>query len=135
MLRFIFVSRTNIMTNFVKWATNILFTLQIGNTDQKHSLFNKILGTNAKIAENVLKSSTSTIPCVYFFTLGYVKDLREKMKIDNKYKDDQIVSKFGRTISIVRRIPEHETTFGKMADLKLKYYSFIDLYDFGREAH
>jgi len=67
-------------------------------------------------------------PCVYLFTLGTVKDLGKSMKLDNKFTDNMIVCKYGKTDSLERRTGEHISTYGSIegCQLMLKYYSYID---------
>ena len=72
--------------------------------------------------------NANTLPCIYLFTLGYVKDLRESMKINNNIDDNNIICKFGLTKDLKRRTAEHEKTYSsiKGCNLYLKYYSYID---------
>jgi hypothetical protein len=129
MLRVLFVSRNDKTKPFIKWATETLFTVQMGTQNQKQKLSSKLLGTNAEVIKEVFNTHASTVPCVYLFTLGLVKDLRKSMKICDSYDDTSIVCKYGRTDSIKRRTSEHMKTYGKIkhTDLKLKHYSYIDL--------
>jgi hypothetical protein len=127
-LRVLFVSRNNKTKQFIKWATEILFTVQIGIPEQKNILISNMLGCSAKVVKEVFNADANTIPCVYLFTFGYVKDLRSSMNIDKSYKDDSIVAKYGFTKDLSRRTGEHIKNFGNISnvDLKLKYYSYID---------
>ena len=95
-----------------------------------------VLGTNAKVVREVFSKDTNTIPCVYFFILGRVKNLRKSMNIDLKYPDDYLVCKYGQTKDLARRTSEHISFFNKIegCDLALKYYSYIDpLYTYTAE--
>ncbi len=102
--------------------------MQMGTPEQKKDLASKLLGVSISVISDVLKTSMSSISCIYLFTLGTVKDLRKSMNIDPKYTDDMIVCKYGNTNDLHRRTGEHKTTLGKIkkADLKLKYYSYVD---------
>lgn len=128
LLRVLFVSRNNKTTKFIKWTIETLFTIQLGTKEQKDKLSADILGINAKIIKEVFNCDTNTIPCVYLFTLGYVKDLRESMNISNIYDDDSIVAKYGMTKNLSRRTTEHLLNYKNIngCELKLKYYSYID---------
>lgn len=128
MLRVLFASHSPNVDPFVKWATETIFALQMGTNEQKRNVISSALGTDAKTIKEVFDTSTNTLPCVYLFTLGMVKDLRESMKIDKKYKDDDIVAKYGHTKDLSRRTGEHLATYGKInnVDLKLKHYSYMD---------
>lgn len=68
------------------------------------------------------------IPCVYLFTLGTAKDLRNTMKLDAKYSDNMIICKYGKTDNLERRANEHIALYGQIegCNLMLKYYSYID---------
>jgi hypothetical protein len=128
MLRVLFVSKNNKVNQFVKWATEKLFTIQMGTQIQKTELVSKILGTNATNVIEVFNTQANSIPVTYFFTLGTVKDLRKSMSINDTYDDDQIVSIYGYTKDIVRRTREHAKYYKqfKGVDLKLKYQSYVD---------
>jgi len=127
-LRVLFASHNKKVKQFIKWATETLFTCQLGNKEQKEKLISDILGVSAKIIKEVFNCDSNTLPCVYLFTLGYVKDLKKSMNIDNKYNDDCIVAKYGFTKDLSRRTGEHIKTYNKIegCNLKLKYYSYLD---------
>ena len=127
-LRVLFVSKNNKTRQFIKWVTETLFTVQMGSAEQKNTFVSNILGCSAKVVKEVFNADANTLPCVYFFTLGYVKDLRQSMNINDSVSDDTIVGKYGFTKDLSRRTGEHIKTFSKIPniDLKLKYYSYID---------
>lgn len=128
LVRCVTVSKSENAKKYQKWACDILFTHQFGSAKDKAKLASKLLGTDADIAQQVVKSSSSPIPCIYLFTLGHVKDLRKSMNIDAKYADNMIVCKYGKTENLERRISEHITTYKLIgnSNLALKYYSYID---------
>jgi chromosome segregation ATPase len=123
-----FVSENGKTEKFVKWATESLFTLQMGTDTQKHQIVREIMGVRLDVLREVIKAYISNLPGIYLFTLGTVKELRESMNIDEKYSDDMIVCKYGRSDSVMRRMGEHEKEYGKIegVSLKLKYYAHID---------
>ena len=127
-LRVLFVSKNNKTRQFIKWATETLFTVQMGTAEQKTDLISNILGCPAKVVREVFNADANSLPCVYFFTLGYVKDLRQSMNIDPSFSDDSIVGKYGYTDNLTRRTSEHIKSFGKIinTNLKLKYYTYVD---------
>ena len=57
LLRVLFVSRSGVAHKFTSWATEKLFTIQMGTQKQKRTLASNILGVDA--AQNVLISSVS----------------------------------------------------------------------------
>lgn len=128
MLHVLFASHSGRANNFVKWATKTLFTVQMGTTEQKNKLVAKMLGTSVENIIEVFNTHTNKLPVLYFFTLGYVKDLRTSMNINTNYKDNMIVAIYGRTDDIVRRTKEHNAYYKKIRgiNLRLKYESFVD---------
>jgi Asp-tRNA(Asn)/Glu-tRNA(Gln) amidotransferase C subunit len=86
-----------------------------------------IEGCENDMTKKVLGTSITTISCIYLFTIGFVKDLRKSMKIDDKYNDNDIVVKYGRTDNLLERSQQHNKTFKKYnGNAKLKYYVWID---------
>jgi hypothetical protein len=127
-LRVLFVSHSPKAHTFVKWATESLFTLQIGTQIQKDDLISSVLGVSAKVIKEVFNTDTHTLPSVYLFSIGFVKDLRESMNIHESYNDDDVVAKYGFTKELSRRTGEHIVKYSKIpnANLRLKYNSYID---------
>ena len=128
LLRVLFVSRNKSTNNFVQWASEILFAVQMGTTEQKHKVISKITGASVIDINSVFSQTNYKLPVIYLFGIGLVKYLRKVLSIDKKYSDNKIVGKFGMTIDLQRRTKEHNKTFGKMknADLKLMHYNYID---------
>jgi len=118
-LRVLFVSRNNKTDKFIRWATEKLFTIQIGETEDKDELASSLLGVNAKTIKNVFRTNTSKTPCVYLYMIGNAKEL-----IDNKYDDNDIVCKFGCTDDLPRRCSEHEKYFKKEFNKKIELIMF-----------
>ena len=128
MLRVLFCSRSGNAEQFQDWATEKLFTLQMGTKEQKQILVSDVLGVTVDAVREVFKKSASTIPCVYLFALGTVKDLRKTMNIDMIYDDNMVIYKYGMTKDLVSRTQQHQADYGKIkgVSIRLKYYSFID---------
>jgi hypothetical protein len=128
LIRCLYVSRNPKVDKFQDWANQILFTNQFGSKEDKTKLASKLLGVHYKAVSEVFKTSARNIPCVYLFTLGSAKNLRDSMNLDKNIKDDNIICKYGMTDNLERRAAEHNRNFNKIknADLHLKYYSYID---------
>lgn len=126
--KLLYVSHSKNAEHFQDWANNILFTIQMGTTQQKEELVGSVLGVSARVIKEVFNADTNTLPCVYLMTLNTVKNLRQSMNIDTKYNDDSIVCKYGFTKDLSRRTGEHIDTFKKIenTELKLKYYAYMD---------
>lgn len=103
-------------------------TVHMGTTQQKQELSGKLLGVTPKAVKEVFKTSATTLPCVYLFALGTVKQLRGSMNINEKYTDECIIAKYGSTHDLIRRTYEHEKTFGKIknVNINLKYHCYMD---------
>jgi len=127
-LRVLFVSRNNNVNGFIKWAAEKLFALQMGTYEQKKKIVTDALGVSAKVISELLNTDANTLPCIYLFSLGYVKDLREIMNIDTKYNDNDVIYKYGFTKDLGRRTNEHIVKYSKIngVELKLKYHCYID---------
>lgn len=128
LIKCLYCSRSPKAEQFQDWAESILFTHQFGNKEEKEELASKLMGTNYRVVREVFKSSATSIPCVYLFTLGNGKELRKSMKLSDKIKDDDIICKYGMTDNLERRTYQHGKTFQKIkkTNLSLKYYSYID---------
>jgi hypothetical protein len=112
---------------FRKWATETLFTVQMGTIEQKHKLCSNILGVDVRSAKEVFDTNASTFPSIYLFSLGYVKDIRQIMNIDLKYKDNQMIFIYGCTKELQRRMEEHYKYYLKKGiTISLKRFSYID---------
>lgn len=127
-LKVLFSSHKKTSDKFLNWASKILFTVHLGNEEEKQKLSNKLIGVETRYVKDVLKKSATSISCIYLFSLGYVKNLRESLEIVDEYPDDSIVFKYGMTCDLSRRTREHEKSYGKIKNVKLElvYYSIID---------
>lgn len=128
LIKCLYISKSPQAKKFREWANKILFTYQFGNKEEKQCEVSKLLGVHAKAIKETFKASAKSIPCIYLFTLGTVKDLRKSMSIDDKYSDDYIICKYGYTANLEKRTGQHIRNFKKIknVNLHLKYYSYID---------
>lgn len=127
-LKVLFGSHKKTSDKFVKWASKTLFTVHLGTQKQKQKLATKLIGAKTEHVKDVINRSSIPISCIYLFSLGYVKNLRNTLNISNEYHDDLLVMKYGMTCDLSRRTSEHEKTYGKLngVQLELIYYSIID---------
>lgn len=127
--RMLFVSRNKNAEVFQKWAIEKLFTIQFGKTEEKEELASELLSVDIKAIREVFNKSSISVPCVYLFSLGKVKDLRDTFNISQDIDDESIVYKYGMTKDMDRRIKEHTADYGKMknVEFKLELYSYIDV--------
>ena len=132
-LRVLFVSHSQNVKPFIKWATEKLFTIQLGTDDQKEELVSDLLGVNPKTIKDVFKTNTSKTPCVYLYLIGKANKL-----LDEKYNDDELLCKFGCTEDLPRRCAEHDKTYSKEFNVKIEllYFSIIEAkYIFNAESN
>jgi len=128
LLRVLFASQKKTADKFIHWASETLFIAQMGNINQRTKLVSNLLGVSTQSVREVFNKTTNTMPCIYLYSLGKVKDLRKVLKIGKEYKDDDFVYKWGMTIDLERRTGEHERSLGKLngVNLQLVTFGFID---------
>jgi hypothetical protein len=126
-LKVLYSSRSGNAAAFRSWATKILFTHQMGSVEQKEELSANVLGINVKSLRAVLNKSAVSLPCVYMFSLGLVKDLRESMKLDKDLGDNHIIIKYGLTDNLERRAAEHVREYGKIKGATLEILKFVHI--------
>lgn len=132
LLHALFASHNNDnLRHFQNWAMKILFTVQMGSREQKQHLVSKILGYPYESAYEYLSMSKHPIPMVYFDIIGWVKDLRGSMEINEKYKDGMLVCKWGETGNGKNRLYQNNSSLGKIegAQFSLKYYVIMSNHD------
>jgi len=124
----IFKSNSSYAKVFIEWASNTLFTLQLGTTEQKAELINNHMGADFKLFKQVMLCHPGQISCVYLISLGTAGDLRETFSIVGG-RDVNIVCKYGRTNDIDRRMTELSNEYSKKNEnisLSVITFSFID---------
>jgi len=128
-LRVLFVSRNNKTTSFIKWATETLFTVHLGESENKEVLGTNILNINLKTFRAVFKSYASKFPCIYLLELGPVADLRETFNISTDIEDNLIIYKYGFTDDMERRLLEHTNDYGKLKNVNviINTFQMIDI--------
>jgi hypothetical protein len=128
LVRILITRRHPIAEKFQDWAFEKLFTLQYGTQVAKQELVADVLGVTPKALKAVLNTNVSTMPAIYLFHLGSVKDLRSSLNIPDRFEDNSTVYKFGRSDNLHRRTGDHETAFGRLANvnLRLKHHVYID---------
>ena len=129
LLRVLFVSRNKNATLFRKWATNKLFTIQLGSKEQKVKLGTDLCNIPLKTYQAIFKSHTSNFPSIYLLSLGKVRDVRATFGISDTISDDSVVYKYGFTRDFARRIGEHNTDYSKLpgVTVDVKWFQNIDI--------
>ena len=132
LLRVMFVSRSPSAEALTLWATETLFTVQLGDKSNKQKLAAKLLGVDTNTIKNVFNKSVSTMPCIYLFELGTLNNdtIRKSFQVDEDDYTDKTytIGKFGLTDDLPKRSSEHEATYGIMngVNIKLIMFQYID---------
>ena len=124
MLRVLFASRNKNATLFRKWATNKLFTIQMGTRDQKVKLGAEVLNTSPRTLKVIFDKHASTFPSIYLMTLGKVRDVRQTFGIPADKPDDSTVYKFGFSEDLARRVIELESEYSKLPGVTIQIATF-----------
>ena len=128
LLRILFASHKKTTDKFINWASNVLFTAQMGTKTQKQILAANVLGIDAETVKEVFKKSATSLPCIYLLHIGTVADLKKPLCIDNDVNENDFVIKCGMTDDLKRRLGEHQTTYSKIKGSKLELlcFNYID---------
>lgn len=84
-------------------------------------------GLLAVHVQRALKRSVLPVSCVYLFSLGVVKNMREAFEIDDSVDNESYVCKYGMTKNLESRISEHTNDYGKMANVTLRLLVYAQL--------
>jgi hypothetical protein len=126
-IRVVFTTRNGNADEFIDWSCKTLYSAQMGTTEQKNKLVGKLKRVSPDVVKSVFDKTSSTLPCIYIFSLGTVKLLRKQLNIDNNCEDTSVVYKFGMTKNLSNRTNDHKLTYSKMgADVNLEIFNFID---------
>nr|QOI90538.1 hypothetical protein HWQ62_00407 [Pyramimonas orientalis virus] len=128
-LKVLFCSQGDRGVRFRKWASRILFTMQMGSQEDKDKLAAEALNVDVSTVKQLFRKSCRAIPCVYLFEVGTVGNMRQHFNLKNFNDDNDKVYKFGRTEDMARRAGEHQKTYGTLKDnsFSLAVFSYIDL--------
>lgn len=123
MIKLLYISKNKNARYFRNWATEKLFTIQMGTKEAKEELSGSLIGVNAETIRNVFRTNTDKTPCIYLFSIGKASEL-----LKGEYNPDEIVCKFGFTNDLPRRTDEHSLYFKKEfnTEIELLCWSIID---------
>ena len=127
-LKLLLRARGDKAKRFQKWATRILFTMQMGSQADKDGLAAEALNVDTSTITQLFRKSSRAIPCVYLFEVGTVGNMRQHFNLGNHKDDTDKVYKYGRTEDMARRSGEHQKTYGKLKDntFGLTVFSYVD---------
>jgi len=124
-LKVLFNNRSGRADSFVDWATETLFTHQMGSMEQKEELGSKLLGCSVNSIRNTLKNYSAKLSSIYCVSLGTGKTLRDSMKLPVTIKDEDIIIKFGYTDDLDRRSSEHLRKYKKIGGVDVRIMEFV----------
>ena len=127
LLKVIFRSNSGTAYRFRKWASKVIYTAHLGTDEQRYEQALDMVGVNSSIVKEVFDTCVTKVPCVYLFYIGKVKNMVKDYPELKPFRSG-MVFKYGKTISLHRRLIEHIDTYGslKNSDLKLSQWSPIN---------
>ena len=129
LLRVLFASSSGNAERFQDWAEEKLFAIQLGTRDDKLKVGTELLGVTVQDFKAVFDTHASKFPAIYLISLGKVAALRETFGISPDVDDECTVYKYGFTDNLERRIGEHQSKYGKLANvsIKLSIFHIVDV--------
>lgn len=124
-LKFLFCSRGNKAGRFQKWASRILFAVQMGDPEHREEVAAEALNITHKKLLQCLKMSAGAISCVYLVKIGTVGNMKQHFNLQGFSNDEDVVYKFGKSCDLGRRMREHFKSFGK-DEVELVCYAYVD---------
>jgi hypothetical protein len=117
-----------------KWCDENIMGIGINNRTDNEIIDMEIDNLSDKQVKNIknviLDTSIAPISCIYLYTLGKVKELRDIFEIPTTFQDNHNVVKYGLTKDLNRRTLEHQNTYGtlisQVSTLSLKYHVVVD---------
>lgn len=119
MLKVLFSSRTGNAESFQSWATEKLFTIQMGTKNEKQKLASSLIGASQQAIKEVFSASCTNTPCIYLILIGKAKQL-----LEGSYTNKDLFCKFGRSDNISRRMREHYTAYFKEFETEIRVLCF-----------
>jgi hypothetical protein len=127
LLRVLYTTRNKNAEHFTDWADDKLFTIQMGTIQQKEELGTSILGIKLENYKAVFNKYSQNFPCIYLLSLGKVKDLKPIFQLSDTLEDQLTVYKYGFTMDMKRRLSEHQRDYGKLCNVELEIFNYIDV--------
>lgn len=127
LLRVLFNSKNKHAAQFTAWASDKLFTMQMGTTEDREQLIRVEVDKLDK-QRSLLNKHPEGFPCIYLLKLGKAKDLRETFSISDTVDDNLFIYKFGCSIKLHDRISDHLNDYGKLknVNIEIALYHYVD---------
>jgi hypothetical protein len=129
LLHFIFVSRIESVSKYIKWASKIVYTVQMGADNDKNHLIADMKGISYETVQKLFACCANAISCIYLTHLNTVQQLKTVMNINDTYPLDSIVCKCGFSKDFIERKNGHKSEFKKIIEhvtFQLLIYCLID---------
>jgi hypothetical protein len=107
LLKVLFASKNNVTKNYISWATETLFAVQLGTPEQKEQIAGNLMGIPVDQLRTMLKSNVTPVSCIYLFSIGTIDGIP-----GNIYK-------YGYTQDLSIRASQHKKEYGKNVSLVL----------------
>ncbi len=127
LVRVLYTTRNKNAEHFTDWADDKLFTIQMGTIQQKEVLGTSILGIKLENYKAVFNKYSQNFPCIYLLSLGKVKDLKSIYQLNDQINDQLTVYKYGFTMDMKRRLAEHQRDYGKLCNVELEIFNYVDV--------
>ena len=131
MLRYLFVSRSSQARDFQKWASKILFAMQMGTREQKESVGAELFGVSPEIVSKFFGTC-----CVRDTPMAYLLKLSEPfeyIKIPYDNHNDWLIVKPGQhgkqdtKYGFIGRMKGHKQEFKEFKDtMEYMHFVFVD---------
>ena len=121
------VDKSDGAIEFMQWANNILFVVQMGTKEQKEDLASKLLGTSLVEMKKVMKHATDDhLSCLYVLSLGKSHELKGTHGFP-KMSKNRVVFKYGYTGNIPKQAMRIQREYGSFGNnLRILKFAIID---------
>jgi len=131
MLRYLFVSRNPSAKVFQRWASKILFAMQMGTIEQKQSVGEQLFGVSPELVSKFFGTCcVRDIPMAYLLKLT---ESLESMTVPYGKQKEWLVVKVGqhgkeeRKTGVVGRLKGHQQEFKEFKDtMEYMHFVFVD---------
>ena len=129
LLKLLHTTRSCKTDNFIDWAANVLFTVQLGTVEDTKKIYEdkKLKCGISSDDMEPFYDITNKICCIYLLFFGKVKDLRTSFKLNDDYNDDDNICKYGYTNNLKKRIKEHKKDYSSIGINDINVYYYIEL--------
>ena len=130
MLRYLFVSENPNAKAFRKWASRILFAMQLGTSEQKESVGSELFGVSLDTVSKFFGTCVRDVPMAYLLKLT---EARESMEIPYGNHKEWLVVKPGQhgkqdtKYGFIGRMKGHKQEYKEFKDtMEYMHFVFVD---------